>query len=324
MRTIHSIPLAAIRAARNRIEGAAIHTPLLRLPSSAGGEDGPDIWLKLENLQPIGSFKIRGAANALDLATPEQLRGGVWTASAGNFAQGLAWCARRRGISCRVVVPDDAPRSKVEAAAGLGAEIIEVPFEEWWRILENHAHPDLDGPFIHPATDPAVIAGNGTIAFEILEDLPDVDAVVAPYGGGGLCCGLAAAFRFIRPEAKVYACEVETAAPFAAALEAGEPREIETRRSFVDGMGGKSVLPDIWPLAQRSLAGSLVVPLDGIAAMVRQLVEEARVVAEGAGAAPVAAALEGGAGAGKVVCVVSGGHIDTEKLVEILEGGIPD
>jgi len=321
-RIVRSIPLATIRAARNRIAGVAIRTPLLRLELA----DAPaEIYLKLENLQPIGSFKLRGAGNAMGLASPEQLARGVYTASAGNMAQGVAWNARRLDLPCRVIVPEGAPRTKVEAAERLGAEVLEVPFDEWWQILEDHEHPgSAPGFFVHPVSDPAVIAGNGTIGLEILEDLPDVDVVVAPFGGGGLTAGIASAFRFLKPEVKVYACEVDTAAPLAAALAAGSPVAIDHQRSFVDGIGGKSVLPEMWPLLEQLVAGSLVVTLRDVADAVGLLVAHSRVVAEGAGAAPVAAALAGLTPGGKVVCVVSGGSVDTHVLARILEGEIPE
>jgi threonine dehydratase len=312
--------LAEIRAARDRLPGIAIRTPLVRLNL----DDAPaEIYLKLENLQPIGSFKLRGAGNAMAVADPAALARGVCTASAGNMAQGVAWCARQRGVSCTVVMPDHAPRTKQAAVERLGARAIKVPFDAWWQTLVDRRCPGVEGVFIHPVSDRAVMAGNGTIALEILEDLADVDTVVVPYGGGGLSCGIAAALRELRPRAKVYACEVETAAPLHAALQAGGPTPIDYRPSFVDGIGGKGVLAEMWPLAQRLLAGSLVVSLDAVAGAIRMLAERARVVAEGAGAAPVAAALSGGAGAGKVVCVVSGGNIDSAKLAIILQGEVP-
>ena len=320
MRTLEPVGLEQIRAARERIAGAAIRTPLIRLDA----EDGPaEIYLKPENLQPIGSFKLRGAGNAMSLAGRDALSCGVYTASAGNMAQGLAWNARRLGIPCRVIVPDHAPQTKLAAIERLGAHTIRVPFEDWWRVIETHEFPGVPGKFIHPVCDPAVIAGNGTIGLEILEDLPDVEAVVVPFGGGGLSCGIASAIRQMRPGTKVFAAEVGTAAPLAAALEAGSPREIDYRVSFVDGIGGKCVLPEIWPMARELLAGSLVVSLEQIAAAIRLLVERNRLVAEGAGAASVAAALAGGAGNGKIVAVVSGGNIDSDKLSAILAGRLP-
>lgn len=193
------------------------------------------MWLKLENLQPIGSFKIRGAANAMALADPADLAGGVYTGSAGNMAQGLAWNARRLGVPCRVLVPDTAPVTKLDAIARLGGHSVPLPFDDWWAVLQNHGHPSESGFFIHPVSDPAVIAGNGTVGLEILEDLPDVDAIVVPYGGGGLSCGIASAVKAHRPEVPIFAAEVETAAPLAASLEAGEPMDIDRMPTFVDG-----------------------------------------------------------------------------------------
>ena len=319
MRPIDPIPIEEIEAARDRIRGAAIRTPLLRLQLEGGAHDA-EIWLKAENLQPIGSFKLRGAGNAMALADRELLQHGVYTASAGNMAQGVAWNARRLGIPCRVVVPDHAPRAKLDAVERLGGEVIRVPFDDWWRVMVEHRYPGMDGLFIHPVSDPHVIAGNGTIGLEIAEDLPDADTVIVPYGGGGLSCGIASALRAVRPEARVFACEVETAAPLAASLAAGSPREVSYTPSFVDGIGGKSVLPEMWPLARDLLAGSIVVSLAEVAAAVRRLAERQHLIAEGAGAASVAAALTGRAGAGKVVCVVSGGNIDSARLAEVLTG----
>jgi threonine dehydratase len=315
------IPLEQIRAARERIAGSAIRTPLVRLSV----DDAPaEVFLKLECLQPIGSFKIRGAGNALAQASPEVLSRGVYTASAGNMAQGVAWNARRLGVPCSVVVPESAPETKLSAISRLGAEVVKEPFDRWWQVLVDHRYEPLsDRLFVHPVSDPAVMAGNGTIGLEILEDLPDVDSVVVPYGGGGLSSGIASALRALKPDAMVFACEVATAAPFAASLEAGEPRQIDYVPSFVDGIGAKGVLAEMWPLANQLLAGSLVVSVAATAAAVRLLAERNRVIAEGAGAVPVAAALAGQAGSGKVVCVVSGGNIDAAKLARILQGEVP-
>jgi len=286
--------------------------------------EGPaEIYLKLENLQPIGSFKLRGASNALALIEPSALSRGVWTASAGNMAQGLAWSARRLGIPCTVVVPDHAPESKLAAIARLGAKTVKVPFDEWWQIIVEHRREGMEGSFVHPVSDPNVIAGNGTIGLELLEDLPDLDAVVVPYGGGGLSTGIAAALQALRPSAQIHAAEVETAAPLARSLQAGSRCEAAYRPSFVDGIGGKTVLEEMWPLVSRLIRSSIVVSLEQVAAAIRLMVERNHVVAEGAGAAGVAAALTGGAGRGKVACVVSGGNIDSTKLCTILSGGIP-
>jgi threonine dehydratase len=320
MTPVEAIELEAIEAARDRLREVALRTPLIRLPV----DDAPaEIYLKLENLQPIGSFKLRGAGNAMLRAGRERLRHGVYTASAGNMAQGVAWNARRLGVPCRVIVPETAPRAKLDAIERLGAHVIKVPYDRWWSALVEHGYPGMEGMFVHPVSDPDVVAGNGTIGLEILEDLPDVDAVLVPYGGGGLSCGIACAIRARRPAARVYACEVATAAPFKASLEAGSPQAIDHTPSFVDGIGGKSVLPEMWPLARRVLAGSLVVTLREVADAVRLLLQRSHVVAEGAGAAPVAAALGGEVARGKVVCVVSGGNIDLAALAKILDGALP-
>ena len=320
MKPLEQIPIGQIRAARARISDLALRTPLLRLNVE---DAAAEIHLKLENLQPIGSFKVRGATNAMRLASPQMLAEGVYTASAGNMAQGVAYAARRLGVPCRVVVPDHAPKTKLKAIKRLGAEYIKVPFDQWWQVILTHRFDGLGGLFIHPVSDPAVIAGNGTIGLEILEDLPDVDAIVVPYGGGGLSSGIASAVRAVRPHTKVFAAEVETAAPLAASLAAGEPREVEYVASFVDGIGAKSVLSEMWPLVQTLLDGSLVVSLDETAEAIRLLADRNRVIAEGAGAASVAAALAGKAGAGTVVCVVSGGNIDAATLAAILDGRGP-
>lgn len=315
-----AIPLEAIRAARGRIAGAVIRTPLIRL----NVDDAPaEIYLKLENLQPIGSFKLRGAGNAIASASTEQLADGVWTASAGNMAQGVAWHARQKGLPCTAVVPDHAPDAKLAAITRLGGQIVKVPFDTWWQIIVTHGFEGMNGFFVHPVSDHAVMAGNGTIGLEILEDLPEVDAVVIPFGGGGLSAGIASAIRAIKPDTKLYACEVETAAPLAPSLAAGAPQTVSYTATFVDGIGSGGLLPDMWPLVSRLLDGSFAVALAEIAAAIKLLVERNRVVAEGAGATPVAAALSGQAGAGKIVCVVSGGNIDSFKLAKILKGELP-
>lgn len=311
------IPLDDIYAARERIEGLAQRTPLVRLRD---GEQAPEIWLKLENLQPIGSFKIRGAGNAMMSADPDVLLRGVWTASAGNMAQGVAWCARQMQIPCTVVVPDHAPEAKTNAVERLGGRIVRRPFDEWWEILVNHGAPGFDGLFVHPVSDAAVIAGNGTIGVEILEELDDVDAIVVPYGGGGLSCGIASAVRQLRPQCKVFAAEVETAAPLAPSLAVQRPLQIEYTPSFVDGIGGRSVLAEMWPLASALLDDSIVVSLREVAETIRLVVERNHVVPEGAGATSVAAARTGRAGNGRIVAVVSGGNIDLKRLADILAG----
>jgi threonine dehydratase len=311
------IPLAEIEAARERLAGSVVRTPLVRLEID---DASTEIYLKLENLQPIGSFKLRGAGNALAPAPPEELEQGVWTASAGNMAQGVAWWARRLGVRCTCVVPDTAPETKLAAIRRLGSEVVEVSFDEWWEVFRTRAYDGLEGRFVHAFSDPAVMAGNGTIGLEILEDLPDVDAVVIPYGGGGLTCGIASALRELAPECKVFAAEVSTGAPLAPSLAAGRPTRVDYEPSFVDGIGSPEVFPEMFELTRRLVDGSLVVDLDEVASAVRLLVERACIVAEGAGATSLAAGLAGGAGGGKVVCVVSGGNIDASKLSAIFAG----
>src|SRR5881628_2164349 len=314
------LTLDDIRRARELIAGAAIRTPLVRL----NVWDAPaDIVLKLENLQPIGSFKIRGAATAMNMMSRAELAQGVLTASAGNMAQGVAWIARRLGIPCTVIAPDGAPETKVRAVERLGGRVIKVPFERWWRTFQERTYPGLDGAFVHAFDDPHVMAGNGTIGLEILEDLPDVDAVVIGWGGGGLSAGIATAIKAKRPRTRIYACEPETAAPLAASFAKAAPSEVHRVPSFVDGIGASSVLPEMWNLVRPLLEGSLVISLKEIASAIRLLVERNRVVAEGAGGSSVAAALAGKAGEGRIVCVVSGGNLDTEVLGKILRGEVP-
>ncbi|MGQ0601105.1 MAG: threonine ammonia-lyase [Anaerolineales bacterium] len=318
--TPDSITLADIRAARERLAGSVLRTPLIRL----NVDDAPaEIYLKLENLQPIGAFKLRGAGNAIALASPKQLANGVYTASAGNMAQGVAWSARRLGVPCSVIVPEHAPEAKLAAITRLGAGILKVPYAEWWNVIVTHHYPGQAGLFVHPVSNPHVVAGNGTIGLEIVEDLPDVDAVVVPYGGGGLSSGIATAIRALKPSTKVYAAEPETGAAFAAALAAGAPTEVSYTPSFVEGSGSRGVLAEMWPLVSRVLDGGFSVSLSDTAAAIRLMIERNRVVAEGAGALAVAAALSGKAGGGRVVCIVSGGNIDSAKVAQILNGEVP-
>ena len=309
--------LPQIQSARETIKGSAIRTPLVRLNSR---EAPAEIYLKLENLQPIGSFKIRGATNAMGHLTPETLSRGVLTASAGNMAQGVAWRARELGIPCTVVAPETAPDTKVKAIERLGGRVIKVPFEEWWRAFETRTFPGVDATFIHAFDDLNVMAGNGTIALEIVENCPEVDAVVIPWGGGGLTCGIAAAMRALNSKCRIFAAEVATAAPLVASLAAGSPVAVDYQASFVDGIGAKVVFPRMLERAQQLIDGSLVVELDEVKSALRLMAERNRIIAEGAGACALACALAGKAGSGKVVCIVSGGNIDFAKLCEILTG----
>lgn len=314
------IPLDAIQDARERIKGIAIRTPLLPLGDQS---TSARVLLKLENLQPIGSFKLRGAANAMLLAGKEALAHGVYTASAGNMAQGVAWCARELGVRCRMVVPDTAPATKLQAIERLGGEVVKVPFDRWWQTILDHQYPAIDGVFVHPFADSGVMAGNATIGLELLEDQPQIDAVVVPWGGGGLACGIASAVRAVSPATRVYAVEVVTAAPLSASFAAGAAVTITPTRSFVDGIGGKSVTGEMWILARSLLAGVLTVGVAEVAGAVKLLAEHNRVIAEGAGGAAVAAALAGIPNATTIACIVSGGNIDADKLATILRGEIP-
>jgi len=311
--TLHDIV-----AARERIRDRVLRTPLVRL-DAAGGER--EIYLKLENLQPTGSFKMRAAGSAMTAASPADLANGVYTASAGNMAQGVAWNARRLGVPARIIVPDHAPANKLRAIAALGGTVVKLPFDAWWELLVANGSPSEHGFFVHPVCNRQVIAGNGTIGLEIVEDLPDVDTVIVPYGGGALSSGIAIAVRALRPEAKVFACEVETAAPLAASLVAGKPTAVDYKATFVDGMGSRNILPAMWPIVSSVIAGSLVVTLAQIERAVRQLFLSHRVVAEGAGASSLAAALAHANVGRRVACVISGGNINVETLAAIVSAG---
>ncbi|CAH1793936.1 unnamed protein product [Owenia fusiformis] len=316
------IPLEKIEEARMNLEHQGVlKTPLVPLNIDL---DDKKIYLKLENLQPIGSFKIRGALNAIKCTPPVFLSNGVYTASAGNFAQGLAWGATKLGIPAKIVVPENAPQMKVDSIQRYGGEVIRVPYDDWWGTMMSHTYPGLEGEFVHPVCDPNVIAGNGTAGLEILEDLPDVDAIIAPFGGGGLLCGIASVMKSKKPSTKIYACEVETAAPLSASLAAKQPWTCDYEKTFIDGMGAKCVLPGMWNLISNLVDDSIVLSVEEIADAIRLLVTRHHMIAEGAGAAPLAAALSGKAGSGNIVCVISGGNIDNAKLISILQGHIPN
>jgi threonine dehydratase len=308
------ITLTQVEEARRNIAAVALRTPLVRFNADAPAE----IYLKLENLQPIGSFKIRGAANVMARTPRERLERGVLTASAGNMAQGVAFCARRMGIGATIVAPETAPATKIGAVERMGGRVIKVPFAEWWKTFETRSYPGVEATFIHAFDDLDVMAGNGTIGLELLEDLPEVDAVVIPWGGGGLSCGIAAVLRARAPQVRIYAAEIESGAPLAASLAAGEPRTVEYKPSFVDGIGSKMVFPNMFERAGRLLDGSLVVSLAEAARAMKQVAERNRVIVEGAAACAVAAALSGRAGSGKVVAIVSGGNIDLDKFAQII------
>jgi threonine dehydratase len=319
--SVLSLPSAAqVAAARDNIRPFALRTPLVRLNTNLSGAN---IFLKLENLQPWGSFKIRAAVNALKTMDAARLQRGVLTASAGNFGQGLAFAARAMGVPATVVVPTAAAETKVKALLELGAKVIRRSFDEWWTVLTSRACPGEPGVFVHPVAEPGVLAGNATIGAEILEDLPGCDAVVVPFGGGGLICGIGSVMRRLRPTVRMIVAESEAAQPAAAALQQGGPVTVPHRQSFVDGMGSTTVLAEMWPLLRAVADASECVSFAQIATAIRLLAGRHHVIAEAAGAVSVAAALATPAAKGNVVCIVSGGNIDTEKLGAILAGQSP-
>jgi threonine dehydratase len=308
------VSVSQAEQARRNIATLALRTPLVRCNT----EDRAGLYLKLENLQPIGSFKIRGAANVMALTPRQELDRGVLTASAGNMAQGVAFCARRLGIPATIVAPDTAPATKILAVERMGGRVIKVPFAAWWQTFETRSYPGVEATFIHAFDDPHVMAGNATIALELLEDLPDLDAVVIPWGGGGLSCGIASVLRAVAPRVRIYAAEIETGAPLAASLAAGEPRTVEYQPSFVDGISSKMVFPNMFEQARKLLDGSLVVTLKEAAQAMKLVAERNRTIIEGASACAVAAALSGGAGSGKIVAIISGGNIDLDKFAAVV------
>jgi threonine dehydratase len=323
--TTRSISLNTIRSAAEHVYRAAVRTPIIRLdlpPAAATAAGAPEIFLKLETLQPIGSFKIRGAYNAIRRLDPARLADGVWTVSAGNAAQGVALAARMAGIPCSVLVMDTAPATKLRAIERLGAAIVQAPYEECWRTVEQGRSDRMRGRFVHPFADDDFISGNGTIGLEIVDDLPDVDAVIAPLGGGGLLAGIGSALHELAPHVRVYAAEPATAAPLAASLAAGHATYFEGwTASFVDGAGGRSVLDSMWPLLRDRVADSIVVSLDDAARAMKLAAERTHVIAEGAAACAIAAALSPAfaeRGHRKVVAVVSGGNIDLTRFAQLV------
>lgn len=312
---VRPITLAEIREARTRIAGTIVRTPLVRLELGAGA---PDIRVKLENLQPINAYKLRGAANAVALLSAAERARGVWTISAGNAGQGVAYAARQAGVPCSVVVIETAPAAKVERMRALGARLILVPFLVAWEAMAARTFPGVEGTFVHPFDDHHFIAGNATVGLEILEDAPDVQAVIAAIGGGGLVVGAGSALKALKPEVKIWGAEPETAAPAALSFEKGSAQTFAWTPSFVDGAGGKSVFPRMWERMQPVVDGSIVVTLEETKQAMRLLAEKVRVIAEGAGALSVAAALTGKAGQGPIVAIVSGGNLDLKKFCELI------
>ena len=312
---VRPVTIDEIRTARERISGVITRTPLIRLLH--GLEGAPEVWLKLENLQPINAFKLRGAANAVAMLPPDERSKGVWTISAGNAGQGVAFAARQAGVPCTVLVIETAPRTKIERMEALGAKLVRAPFDQCWRAMDERAFPGIEGTFVHPFDDHDFIAGNASVALEVLEDLPSVKTIIAAIGGGGLIAGIGSAMRAVAPHVRVLGAEPETAAPGAASFAAGEPREFDQwQASFVDGAGGKSIFPRMWERIRDTVDGSVVVTLEEVKQAMRLVASKARVIAEGAGGLSVAAALK--QKEGPVVAVVSGGNIDLQKFCEIV------
>jgi len=313
---VRPITLAEIKEARERIAGTIVRTPLIRLEL---GMDAPDIWLKLETLQPINAYKLRGAANAVAMLSEAERRRGIWTISAGNAGQGVAYAAARARVSCTVVAIETAPASKLERMEALGARLVRVSYDAAWKALEERAYPGVEGTFVHPFDDHNFIAGHATMGLEILEDAPDVAAVIAGIGGGGLVVGVASALKAIKPTIKVFGAEPETAAPAALSFAAGSPQRFGGwAPSFVDGAGGQSMFPRMWQRMVGLVDGSIVVSLEETRRAMRLMAEKARIVSEGAGALPLAAALSGKAGSGPIVAIVSGGNIDLAKFCALI------
>jgi len=313
---VRPIALDEIRRARERIAGTIVRTPLVRLELGPGQ---PDVRLKLENLQPINAYKLRGAVNAVAMLPDSERRKGVWTISAGNAGQGVAYAARQAGVPCTVVAIETAPAAKIERMKALGARLVLVPYEVAWKALDERAYPGVEGTFVHPFDDHNFIAGHATMGLEILEDAPDTAAVIAAIGGGGLITGVGSAVKALKPQVKIWGAEPETAAPAAASFAAGSPQVFKDwRASFVDGAGGKSVFPRMWRRMSPLVEGSIVVSLEETRRALRLMAEKARVIAEGAGALPLAAALTGKAGPGPIVAIVSGGNIDLDKFAELI------
>ncbi len=316
------IPLSSIKTAQKRISSDILRTPLVRLKTD---ESPAQIYLKLENLQPVRSFKIRAASNALKEAKRSQLKEGIWTVSSGNFAQALAWHSQNLNINCTILVPEGISQAKVDAIHRFGAQTITVPIPEGLQALISQSYEEMKGRFVHPFFDPAVMAGNGTIGLELIEDLPDMDSVIIPWGGGGLTVGIASALRGLKSQVKIFAAEVESCSPLADAFKLGHiPTSIPYTPSFVDGIGYPFLLPEMWEFAQKLLDGVLVVTVEETAHAVRLLANRNSIIAEGAGAVSVAAALSGQAGTGTIVCIVSGGNIGSTKLAQILQEHPPN
>ena len=316
LQPVRPVRLSEIREAQQRIAGTIVRTPLIQLELGSGF---PDVRLKLENLQPINAYKLRGATNAIAMLSESQRTRGVWTISAGNAGQGVAYAARAAGVPCTVVAIETAPESKIDRMRALGAKLVLVSYDAAWKALEDRSYPGVEGTFVHPFDDHDFIAGHGTMGLEILEDAPDTVAVIASIGGGGLITGVASAIKALRPEIKIFGVEPETAAPAALSFEKGSPQAFTNwKASFVDGAGGQSMFPRMWERMRSLVDDYFVVSLDETKKAMRLMAERARIISEGAGALPVAAALSGRAGNGPIVAIISGGNIDLKKFFELI------
>src|SRR5436190_1153505 len=316
MAAVRRIELSEIREAQKRIAGTIVRTPLIRLEL---GPDFPDIRLKLENLQPINAYKLRGAANAVAMLSDEERKRGVWTISAGNAGQGVAYAARQAGVPCAVVAIETAPKAKLERMRALGAKLFLVSYDVAWKTLDERAFPGVEGTFVHPFDDDNFIAGHGTMALEILEDAPDTKAIITAIGGGGLITGVASAIKALKPQIKIFGAEPETAAPAALSFEKGSPQVFKDwKAAFVDGAGGQSMFPRMWERMKPVVDDYVVVTLEETKKAMRLMAEKARVISEGAGALPLAAALQHKISDGPIVAVVSGGNIDLQKFAELI------
>lgn len=307
-----------VRAAADRLRGIAVHTPLVAL-HHFGAPSG--IFLKPEIHQPITSFKIRGVFNAVSVLSPEQRARGLSTVSAGNTAQALAWVGRHFGVTSRSLMPDNAPKTKVEAVKRYGGTPVLVPTADVFRFLKEHQWEKEPFAFIHPWTCRDVMIGHGTMGLEIIADLPDVDSVYLPVGGGGLMGGVGSVIKALNPSVRLVAVEPEGCPALHESLRLGKPTSVECN-TICDGVAVPYITDEVFPLLRDLVDEVILVSEDAVRATIRRLALGNRMIVEGAGALSVAAALDTPeAKRGKTVCVVTGGSIDTAKLAELLNDG---
>ena len=304
-----ALSLADVRAAADRIAPYVLKTPTLSGEALAG----PGVWLKAENLQRTGSFKVRGAVNAVLQLTDEQRRRGVITLSAGNHGQALAYAAQAFQIPCVVVIREDAQLTKLQAIRRYGAEIVLVPLVEWQQRLEvEQQRRNLH--LVHPFDDPAVAAGQGTVGLEILDAVPDLRTLVVPVGGGGLIAGMAVAIKTQRPKLRIIGVEPEGAPVVSESLAAGQPVAPSRLDSIADGLGAPYTRPFNLGLVQRYVDQMRTVSDAAIIEAVKAIAQQAKLVVEPAGAAAVAALLADAEIERPVAAVLSGGNVDIDRL----------